>query len=122
MPELQGKIVQLLQLETGEGKNGTWIKKGVIIEHGDKYPKKVRFDCWGEVANSLDGLTIGNDIKVHYNDPESREFNGKWYTDLKVWKIETRAFNAPQAQQPTKQTAPVAELSSFNADEQDLPF
>jgi hypothetical protein len=101
---------------------------GVILEHGDKYPKKVKIDCWGELVDTVKGLQNGYEIKIHYNDPESKEYNGKWYTDIKAWKIETKAFHSanqsPQAgtQAPQPKTAPVAELPSYSEEDQDLPF
>ena len=32
-------------------------------------------------------MTEGIEVKVSF-DLESREYNGKWYTDVKAWKVE----------------------------------
>lgn len=86
--EISGKIIQLLPEQTGNGKNGTWVRRDFVIETTEQYPKKVCFSGWGDKASLVSGLTPGQTVKVSFN-PESREYNGKWYTDLRAWKIET---------------------------------
>ena len=83
--ELSGKIFKVMPLETGEGKNGVWKKQQIIIETtSDKYPKKVAVQLWGDLTEK--GFQEGAEISVEF-DVESREYNGKWYTDAKAWKI-----------------------------------
>ena len=72
---------------TGQGKNGEWKKQEFVIETQDQFPKKVMFSLWGEKVDQINGLNPGDDIKVSFN-PESREYNGRWYTDLRAWRIE----------------------------------
>ena len=86
--ELSGKVFKVLPVESGEGKNGTWKKQQVVIEtDGGKYPKKVAVVFWGDLVNSS-SFVDGNDISIEF-DVESREFNGRWYTDVKAWRINT---------------------------------
>ncbi len=92
--EITGRIVTLLPLVTGEGKNGQWKKQEFVIETTDQYPKKVVFSMWGDKADMLSNYKPGEDIKVSFN-PESREHNGRWYTDLRAWRID-RAGAASQ--------------------------
>lgn len=87
--ELKGKLVQVLQEQTGSGKNGTWVKQGFILEAADgQYLRKVYFTMWGEKTQQLKAIKPGTEIKVSFG-LESREFNGKYYTDARAWKIET---------------------------------
>ena len=51
--EITGKIVQLLEKQTGQGKNGTWEKQDYILETEGQYPKKVCFNLWGEKINQF---------------------------------------------------------------------
>jgi hypothetical protein len=81
-----GKLISLQPVQTGEGKNGPWKKQDIIFEYGDAYPKKVSVSIWGDKINPQ-LLTVGNMLIVHF-EVESREYNGKWYTDCKAWKIE----------------------------------
>jgi hypothetical protein len=84
--QLTAKLIQLLPLQTGAGKNGEWKKQDIIIETDGQYPKKVCISIWGDKINEQQ-LTIGNTLTIDF-DIESREFSGRWYTDLKAWKIE----------------------------------
>jgi len=82
--ELTGKLVAVLPEQTGNGKNGVWKKQDVVVETEGKFPKKVCVSIWGDkVDRSL--LQMGAQLRVSF-DLESREFNGKWYTDVKAWK------------------------------------
>ena len=86
--ELTGKLIKMLEPETGEGKNGTWIKQSVIIETSDKYPKPVQISFFGsELSDQIRKKVIGEEITVSIN-VESREYNGRWYTEVKGWKIQ----------------------------------
>lgn len=92
--EISGTLTTLLEAVTGVGTNGPWKKKTFVIETKDKFPKKVAITAWNEQADLTERLTIGSELTVNFN-LESREYNGKWYTDVKAWKIE--AANAPAA-------------------------
>lgn len=85
--KVSGKVVDLLDLQTGTGAKGTWKKREFVIETNDQYPKKICFAAWGDKADSIAQLRKGDNLTVSFN-PESREYAGKWYTELKAWKIE----------------------------------
>ncbi len=95
--QITAKLVQLLPAETGMGKNGEWKKQNIIVETDGQYPKKLCITIWGDKANPA-VLNVGNNLTIDF-DLESREFNGRWYTDVKAWKIEaagTQPAAAPQ--------------------------
>ena len=84
--QLTAKLIQLLPLQTGTGKNGLWKKQEIIVETMDQYPKKICLSIWGDKINgSL--LQVDKFLKLDY-EIESREYSGKWYTDVKAWQIE----------------------------------
>ncbi|CAH0994298.1 hypothetical protein EMA8858_00407 [Emticicia aquatica] len=125
--EIKGRLIHMLPLQTGEGKNGTWKKQDFVIETDGQYPKKVCISAWGDKFNE-NYFNIGNDLLVSF-DAESREYNGRWFTDLKAWKIELAgsesapaptAFKASAPAQPTK-LAPEFAVSA-EGDKDDLPF
>ncbi len=125
--DIKGRVIQLLALQTGEGKNGTWKKQDFVIETDGQYPKKVCISAWGDKINES-ALQIGNEVNISF-DVESREYNGRWYTDLKAWKIDTLGAGAAEqpsyaASSPSSRPASVTELpSSLQASEDDnLPF
>ena len=84
--EISGKIAQVLELVSGQGKNGPWKKQNVVLETEGQYPKKVCLTLWGD---NIDKWALKeNDLVKASIDIESREYNGRWYTDVKAWKIE----------------------------------
>ncbi|MDD3567637.1 MAG: DUF3127 domain-containing protein [Bacteroidales bacterium] len=85
--EISGKLVEKLPQQTGQGRNGQWVKQEFILETQEQYPRKVCIALWGDKAREIDSIAIGESLKASIN-VESREFNGKWYTDVKAWRIE----------------------------------
>jgi len=76
----------VLPLQSGTGKNGTWKKQEYVLETAGQVSRKVCFNIWGDKIDQYK-LTEGNEVKVSF-DLESREYNGKWYTDVKAWKVD----------------------------------
>lgn len=114
--QLSAKLIQLLPLQSGTGKNGQWKKQDVIVETDGQYPKKICISVWGEKIND-DQLKIGNRLKIDF-DVESREYNGRWYTDVKAWKIEVEGSAATNSD--VNNNAPIEE--GYNDGGDDLPF
>lgn len=94
--EIKGKVKTLGTLTEGTSARGAWQKQELIIETIEQYPKQVCLVCWGERVAEAQRFTEGQIITAHINI-ESREFNGKWYTDVKPWKFETEEVEQPQA-------------------------
>lgn len=84
--EISGRLVQLMPAQTGTGKNGPWKKCDFIIETADKFPKKVCISAWNEQADQIGKVALNTELKISF-DVSSREYNGKWYSDIKAWKI-----------------------------------
>lgn len=84
--QLIAKLTQILPLQTGAGKNGEWKKQDIIVETEGQYPKKICISVWGDKINTKQ-LVVGNKLKIDF-DVESREYNSRWYTDVKAWKVE----------------------------------
>jgi len=83
--DIKGKIIQKLELQSGTSKAGNpWKKQEYVLETFDSYPKKVKFDFFGDRADQYP-LEVGDVITLSY-DIESREFNGRWYTDIRGFK------------------------------------
>ena len=128
--DISGKLIKVLEPITGTGATGTWKKQSFVIEYtSGQFPKKACFQVWGDKVN-LSSLVEGEEIHVFF-EPESREYNNNWYTDLRVWKVEsaqnqTGSFSSmPTPPPPTGAPMPT-EVPNFvdagsNADD-DLPF
>ena len=84
--KVKGKVVQVLVIQSGTGKNGKWRKQDFILETPGKYPKKICITQWGD---KIDQFDVQEDEEVTvYVDLQSREYKGNWYTDVKAWKVE----------------------------------
>jgi len=120
--EVKGKVINILPAQSGEGRNGRWEKQEFVIETLEQYPKKICFSAWGDKTAMVKQLTIGEEVTVGFN-LESREYNQKWYTDARMWKIEKEAnqnnspFEATDLPPITKENIPPE-----NSDDTDLPF
>lgn len=124
--EIQGTIFDVLALQSGTGRNGEWKKQEFILETQGQFPKKVCIALWGDkIQESV--LQKGNKVTVQF-DIESREYNGKWYTEAKAWKIESSQSTSGSMQsQPTPPPfdAPLPSTDDFAMPQQtdeELPF
>ncbi len=124
--ELKGKIIKILPEQSGEGRNGTWKKQEYVIELPGQYPKQVCFYAWGDTIESF-ALKEGEEVTVSI-DIESREYNGKWYTNIKGWRVSRDAAAAPapadtSAGDPANWPTAADEQSGSDAEDfDDLPF
>jgi hypothetical protein len=121
--EITGKIVQLLPEQSGQSSRGTWRKQEFILEVPGNYPKNICISMWGENIDSF-GIKQGEDITVSI-DIESREYNGRWYTNVKAWKVARPELNNDGPQE-TSWPEPSDQLASGENQEggdfDDLPF
>lgn len=87
--EIIGKIIQELPLQKGIGKTSgkEWQLQAYVLETQEQYPRKVHFELFGEDRVKANKCSVDDIVKVSY-DIESREFNGRWYTSIRAWRVE----------------------------------
>lgn len=127
--ELEGRIARKLNVQTGTSARGAWSKQEFIFEYQEgNYPSQVCMNVWGEdKVRELEKYQVGDKVKVSFN-LSAREYNGRWYNDIRAWRIEPAgtapAVSQPQAPAPAQPVAPppteVPAYTSMDAD--DLPF
>jgi hypothetical protein len=83
-----GKIVQVLDLQTGTSARGDWKKQEFILETEEQYPRKICISLWGDRVGDIAGVQLNKELITVSVALESREFNGRWYTDVRGWKIQ----------------------------------
>ena len=127
--EITGKLVEKLEEQNGTSSNGAWRKTQFIMETAEQYPKKVCVMLWGDKVDDLKKYEIGPTVKAFIN-VESREFNGRWYTDIKAWRLDrgddsaasTSNNNANAGQASNNAPSQVDESFITPSTEDDLPF
>ena len=139
--EIVGKIIQVLPLQEGIGKNGNpWKVQGYVLETQEQYARKVQFEVFGEDRIKNNPCQVDDVVTVSF-DIESREFNGRWYTSIRAYRIQQGIVNnaAAPAAAPTAtpaaapapaaapQPEPAANVQTFDAaagsdESTDLPF
>lgn len=144
--EITGKLITILQETRGESQRGPWVRGGFVIETDGEYPRKVAFTTFGEDRLAMvKSLALNSPVVVNFN-PESREYEGRWYTDLRCTRIQNYvpgqmppaatgyAWPTPpvapaQPAAPVAPTAPAAApapqsapFASMPNPEEDLPF
>ncbi len=115
--KITGTIKQVLEEASGEGRNGPWRKQEFILETEGNYPKSVCLVAWGD---NIDQFAITLDERITASiDIQSREYNGRWYTDVKAWKVERDAATDTAPKMPDDEPFP----EPPSGDEDDgLPF
>ena len=107
-----GKIIKMLEVESGKSPKGEWKKQTFVIDTGEEYNNIIAFDVFG--AEKVENLTkynkVGDDVNVQFNI-STREHQGKFYTNLQAWRIEKAGEVTNAERQPERELV-----------EDDLPF
>jgi hypothetical protein len=119
--ELSGKVIQLLPEVGGQSKSSgnAWRKQEFIVETGGQYPKKVCVSLWGDKIDQF-SVKMGENINLGV-DVESREYNGKWYTEVKAYKVDRTGVTGQQEKRIEENNL---EIDTFHSDSEEdkLPF
>ncbi len=113
--DLTGKIISVLPEKSGTSARGPWRKQEYVVEVPGDYPKQVCFMVWGDKIDQFK-VTEGETLTVHF-DLESREYNGRWYTDVKAWRIER-----PDGQGDRPDAPPPPDEAPPPVFDDDIPF
>lgn len=129
--EIEGTIAQKMPVASGSSARGPWSKQEFILEFPDgNFTSRACFLAWGEEkVQDLARYQTGDKVKVSFN-LKSREYNGRWYNDLQIWRIapageQPAPAARPAAQAPVYPQAPAPSLEDMPADSgpgEDLPF
>ena len=130
--EISGKIIQVLPEQGGVSKTSgkEWKLQAYVLETQEQYPRKVHFEVFGEDRIKANPCQLDDIVTVSF-DIESREFNGRWYTSIRAWKIQQGVVEAgaPAVEAPVAApaAAPQANTATFDAaagvdETTDLPF
>ena len=123
--DFEGKVFKIMPPTGGQSARGPWERQDVIfdLQSNSQYPRKACvtfFNKRDEVAR----LQEGAEYIVSF-DIESREYNGRWYTDLRAWRVQSKQVEAAPSV-PSVETAPMPTAEpAYTApatEADDLPF
>ena len=115
--KLTGKIKVISEVQEGTSKAGKdWKKLNFVIANNEGYENREQifaFDIFGaeKVDKFLQYNKVGYSVDVSFNI-ESKEFNGKYYTNLSAWKV----FKAEEVKEIPEMKGTTEALDN------DLPF
>lgn len=103
--EITGKVVAVLELQSGTSKKGSeWKKRDFVIETLDeKFPKKVCFTLFGDRADACP--SIDSVVNVAF-DIDAHEYNGKWFNSVNAWKVDPASTATVQVAQQATNPSP----------------
>ena len=123
--ELEGRIARKLNVQTGTSARGSWAKQEFIFEYQEgNFPSQVCMNVWGDdKVKELEKYQVGDKVKVSFN-LNSREYNGRWYTDVRAWRIEPAGALPAQTEAHLQQSAPLPSADDMSSplSDDDLPF
>ncbi|MBR2262390.1 MAG: DUF3127 domain-containing protein [Paludibacteraceae bacterium] len=134
--DVTGKIIVVCPLQQGESAKGPWKSQDYVIEYyepGSQYSRKMVFNVFGENIDKF-AIQEGQEYTVSV-DIDAREWNGRWFSNIRAWRVMSPQNTTAQAPQQAPIDAPISAMPNnmktpdpFDATSQpsdassDLPF
>lgn len=109
--EFTGRIIKALEQRTGvSSRTGNpWKMQDFVIEETvGQFPKRMVFNVFGEENLNRFNIQEGQEVTVSF-DINAREYNGRWYNDIRAWNVVAATPAAPIATQPAAQPVAAAQ-------------
>lgn len=133
--EISGRIIAVLEARGGTSARtgNSWKVQSYVLETVEQYPKHICFEVFGEDKISLFNIQQGQELTVSF-DVDAHEYQGRWYNQIRAWKVAPVQAEAAAAAQPPiapdsfaaqPAPAPAAPASAFDSapdDTSELPF
>ena len=106
--EFTGRIIQVLEPRGGvSNRTGNpWKTQEFVIEESmGQYPKRMVFNVFGEENLNRFNIQMGQELTISF-DINAREYNGRWFNDIRAWNVVPAAPAAPASAAPAAQPAP----------------
>ncbi len=141
--DFEGKVVEIFPARSGVSKasNNNWTSQDVLFEvlPQTQYPRRILVSFFNK-ADEVARLSVGGEFTVSI-DINAREYNGRWYNDIRAWRVQPKqaaqpqqaapAYTAPAtpavpagnvAPMPTEQDYAGGSASASSSEVDDLPF
>lgn len=134
--EAVGRVIAVTEMRSGTSQStgNAWASQDYVIEYSEpsaQYPRRLHFNIFGadKIQQFSSLLQVGNTVKVSF-DIDAREYQGRWFDQIRAWKVEQAGQAVPQAaaapMQPGVAPQPVqaapAQPAAPADETSDLPF
>ena len=137
--EISGKIIVATEVRCGQSARtgNNRMAQDFVIETHEQYPRRCVFSVFGEDRLKEFNIKPGEELTVYF-DIDAHEYNGRWFNNLRAWKVErgvapaaAASASAPYATATPTTAAPSPVSDAFNAPapptsgegaKDDLPF
>ena len=121
--DFEGKVLEILPPVSGQSARGTWERQTVVFEQPNKQYGKELAVTFMNKAQDVASLRVGESYMVSF-DIESRNYQGRWYTDVRAWRVQPLQQNAAPTMpdMPPFVEEPMAAPASSAGVIDDMPF
>jgi hypothetical protein len=95
--QIEGKLIKILEAESGTSKSGkAWSKQSCLVETDEKYNNLVCVTAFGDDnINNLNKLKVDGRCTIWCN-VYSREYNGRYFNQIDGWRFSKSGNDAPK--------------------------
>ena len=128
--EVEGKVIKFVRENSGIARSSgkPWRTKEYVLEtkpEGNGFTRKIAFELFGDRVDQFP-INVGDEIRLSF-DIESREYQDRWYTSIRAWRVEqlggapapTMGLGNPEVTPPPTVGFPPVEPADSS---EDLPF
>lgn len=83
--EIIGKVIEILDVVSGENENGEWRRGGFVVETLDDYPARLVLELSGDRLDTIKP-NYGQIVKAKFS-VSSRKIGERWYTNARCFEI-----------------------------------
>ena len=112
---ITGKIIVLRETQQI---TDTFKKREVVIKTPGEYPQTIPVNFMQDKVSLLDNFSVGEEVSVSY-DLRGREYNGKYFSEVVGWKIESLEGRQDL---PTQEEPPLEDTALKNKPIDNIPF
>lgn len=98
----KGTIAVLGEVQSGTSQSGNpWYRQTIVVDvagYNGSY-RKVALQASGNIVGDLENAQIGDKVEISYQ-VTAREYNGRWYNNVDLYKVEFTEASAPVVQNP----------------------
>lgn len=122
--DITGRIIAALEPRSGTSKasGNPWKMQEFVLETiNEQYPHKMMFSVFGEDKLQQAAINIGDEVTVSF-DVNAREYNGRWYNDIRAWRVSHEVAGNAQPNAVPNNQAPTMDAFAPSNEKDDLPF